>query len=202
MGLKKAAKWTRNGSVVSLLLVASAVSAFAQKPEVQRAVQAGQVEEAVQAAQNADPASTYLAAQALIKAEQNDRAASELGKLEGSGNDWRQIAASSRSIMANDINAAVEHARQATQADGNNPFAYYQLGLAASKANDWGGAVGGFSRAIELKPDLAYAHYYAALAEQRQRHLSQAAEHFEAFLRLAPNAPERAAVVAIMKTLK
>jgi len=195
-------KWTVYGSAVSLFLLTPVVSAYAQKPEVQRAVQAGQVEEAVQAAQNADPASTYLAAQALIKAEQSDRAASELGKLEGAGNDWRQIAASSRAIMANDANGAVDHARQATQADGNNPFAYYQLGLAASKANDWNAAVGGFSRAIELKPDLAYAHYYAALAEQRQRHLSQAAEHFEAFLRLAPNAPERAAVVAIMKTLK
>jgi tetratricopeptide (TPR) repeat protein len=195
-------KWTLYGSAVSLLLLTPAVSAYAQKPEVQRAVQAGQVEEAVQAAQNADPASTYLAAQALIKAEQNDRAASELGKLEGSGNDWRHIAASSRSLMANDVNAAVDHARQATQADGNNPFAYYQLGIAASKAGDWGGAVGGFSRAIELKPDLAYAHYYSALAEQRQRNLSKAAEHFEAFLRLAPNAPERSAVIAIMKTLK
>ena len=52
----------------------------------------------------------------------------------------------------------------------------------------------GFTKAIELKPDFAYAHYYAALAYQRQRQLPKTAEHFDAFLRLAPDAPERSAV--------
>ena len=59
-----------------------------------------------------------------------------------------------------------------------------------------------FTRAIELKPDFAYAHYYAALAYQRQRQLSKTAEHFDAFLRLAPDAPERSAVLAILRTIK
>lgn len=197
-----AGKWALKGSFVSFLLVTSALSAFAQKPEVQKAMQAGQVDEAVKAADGADAASTYLAAQALIKAEQNDRAVAELSKLEGAGDAWRHISASGKAMLGGDNNGAVEHARQAVQADNNNAFARYQLGLAASKQGDWGGAVAAFSRAIELKPDLAYAHYYAALAEQRQRQLSKAAEHFEAFLRLAPNAPERQAVIAIMKTLK
>ena len=66
------------------------------------------------------------------------------------------------------------------------------VGLAAGKANDWGTAVAGFTGAVELKPDFAYAHYYAALAYQRQRQLSKTAEHFDAFLRLAPDAPAAA----------
>ena len=103
---------------------------------------------------------------------------------------------------ANDAGRAVELARRATETDGENPFAVYQLGLSTSKASDWGGATGAFNRALELKPDLAYAHYYAALASQRQRQLPKAAEHFEAFLRLAPEAPERQAVQAIMRSLK
>ena len=77
-----------------------------------------------------------------------------------------------------------------------------QMGLSASKAADWGTAVSGFTKTIELKPDFAYAHYYAALAYQRQRQLSKTAEHFDAFLRLAPDAPERSAVLAILRTLK
>ena len=72
----------------------------------------------------------------------------------------------------------------------------------SGKANDWGTAVAGFTRAVELKPDFAYAHYYAALAYQRQRQLSKTAEHFDAFLRLAPDAPERSAVLAILRTIK
>ena len=74
--------------------------------------------------------------------------------------------------------------------------------LRTSEAIYWGTAVAGFSRTLELKPDFAYAHYYAALAHQRQRQLPRAAEHFDAFLRLAPEAPERSAVLAIMRTLK
>jgi tetratricopeptide (TPR) repeat protein len=197
-----AGKWAQKGSLVSFLLVTSALSALAQKPEVQKAMQAGQADEAVKAAQGADAASTYLAAQALIKAEQDDRAEAELSKLDSAGAAWRHISASGKATLAGDNAGATEHARQAVQADDNNAFAHYQLGLATSRQGDWGGAVAAFSRALELKPDLAYAHYYAALAEQRHRQLSKAAEHFEAFLRLAPNAPERQAVIAIMKTLK
>ena len=63
-------------------------------------------------------------------------------------------------------------------------------------------AVQAFTKAVELKPDFAYAHYYAALAYQRQRQLPKTAEHFDAFLRLAPDAPERSAVVAILRTIK
>jgi tetratricopeptide (TPR) repeat protein len=105
-------------------------------------------------------------------------------------------------VIANDIGRAVDLARRAVEADGGNPFAQYQLGAAAARASDWGTAVSGFTRAIELKPDLAYAHYYAALSYQRQRLLSKTAEHFDAFLRLAPDAPERSAVVAILRTIK
>jgi len=88
------------------------------------------------------------------------------------------------------------------QAAGDNPFAHYQLGLAASKANDFATASSSFDKAAELKGDFAYAHYYAGLAFQRQRQLPKAAEHFDAFLRLAPDAPERQAVQQIMRTLK
>ncbi|MBY0497462.1 MAG: tetratricopeptide repeat protein [Cyanobacteria bacterium] len=178
-------------------------SILAQKPEVQRLFQSGSYEQAVEAARDGDPASTYLAAQSLLKLDRNDRAAAEMTRLRGSDNaSWRLIGESGEALIANDAGRATEIARRAIEADGGNPFAYYQLGLAAAKAGDWGGAVAGFTKALELKPDLAYAHYYAALAYQRQRQLSKTAEHFDAFLRLAPDAPERAAVIAILRTIK
>ena len=46
-------------------------------------------------------------------------------------------------MIANDAGRAIELARRAIEADGGNPFAQYQLGLAASKAGDWGTAVAG-----------------------------------------------------------
>jgi tetratricopeptide (TPR) repeat protein len=174
-----------------------------QKPEVQRLFQSGSYEQAVQAAQNADPASTYLAAQSLLKLDRNDQAAAEMTRLTGSDQaSWRLIGESGGALIANDAGRAIDLARRAVEADGGNPFAQYQLGVSAAKASDWGSAVAALTRAIELKPDLAYAHYYAALAYQRMRQLSKTAEHFDAFLRLAPDAPERSAVAAILRTIK
>jgi tetratricopeptide (TPR) repeat protein len=174
-----------------------------QKPEVQRLFQSGSYEQAVEAARDGDPASTFLAAQSLVKLDRSDRAVAELTRLRASDNpSWRSIGESGEALIAGDAGRAVELARRAIEADGGNPFAQYQLGLAAAKAGDWGTAVAGFTRAVELKPDFAYAHYYAALAYQRQRQLPKTAEHFDAFLRLAPDAPERSAVVAILRTIK
>jgi len=188
---------------VSNLLGSPAVAHAGQKPEVQRLFQAGAYDEAVAASENADPASIYVAAQAMVKADQVDRAREQFTRLRGSeDNAWQLVAQSGDALMAGDTGGAVTLARQATEANGDNPFAFYQLGLATSKAGDWGNATKSFARAIELKPDFAYAHYYAALAYQRARQLPRTADHFDAFLRLAPDAPERQAVQAIMRTLK
>ena len=198
---------TRNRSILALTaalaLYGSSVATAGQKPEVQRLFQSGAYEQAADAARDGDPASTYLAAQSLIKLNNHDRAVAEFTRLRASENSaWRLVGESGEAMLANDAGRAVELGRRAVEADGGNPFAQYQLGLAASKAGDWGTAVSALSRAVELKPDFAYAHYYAALAYQRQRQLPKAAEHLDAFLRLAPDAPERSAVLAIMRTLK
>jgi len=204
-------KCTRNWSILAVLAAVAVwnlpgssviVAAEGQKPEVQRLFQSGDYEQAVEAARDGDPASTYLAAQSLLKMDRSEQAVAEFAKLRGNDGVWRLIGESGEALAANDAGRAIELARNATDADGGNPFAFYQLGLSASKAGDWGTAVSALSRAVELKPDFAYAHYYAALASQRQRHLPKAAQHFEAFLRLAPEAPERQAVQAIMRSLK
>lgn len=203
-------KCTLNRSILAVAAVLAVVKALSgsalaaeQKPEVQRLFQSGSYEQAVEAARDGDPASTFLAAQSLLKLDRTDRAVAELTRLRASESpSWRLLGESGEALIANDAGRAIDLARRAIDADGGNPFAQYQLGLAAAKANDWGTAVSGFTRAIELKPDFAYAHYYAALAYQRQRQLTKTAEHFDAFLRLAPDAPERGAVVAILRTIK
>ena len=200
-------KCSRNRSIyaAAAFLAAFGVSGSsvgAQKPEVQRLFQSGSYEQAVEAAQNGDPASTYLAAQALMRLERADRAGEEFNRLNAGPDVWRLIGSSGTALLANNAGEAVALARKAVEADGGNPFAHYQLGLSASKASDWGTAVPAFTKAVELKPDFAYAHYYAALAYQRSRNLAKTAEHFDAFLRLAPDAPERGAVMAILRTIK
>jgi tetratricopeptide (TPR) repeat protein len=199
-------KCTRNRSIFPLAAVlawSGLATAAEQKPEVQRLFQSGSYEQAADAARDADPASTYIAVQSLLKLDRNDRAVAELTRLRANEQpSWRFIGESGEALIANDAGRAIELARRAIEADAGNPFAHYQLGLGAAKANDWGTAVSGFTKAVELKPDFAYGHYYAGLAYQRQRQLPKTAEHFDAFLRLAPDAPERSAVIAILRTIK
>ena len=199
-------KCTLNRSIFAVLAAlawSGSAMAAEQKPEVQRLFQSGAYEQAVEAARDADPASTYIAAQALLKLDRSDRATAEMTRLRATDQPaWRLIGESGEALIANDVARASDLARRAVEADGGNPFAQYQLGLAAAKASDWGNAAAAFTKAIELKPDFAYAHYYAALSYQRQRQLPKTAEHFDAFLRLAPDAPERSAVVAILRTIK
>lgn len=190
-------------SALSVAMLAFSAPAEAQKPEVQRLFQSGSYEQAVEAARDGDPASTFLAAQALMKLERPEQAAAEMTRLRASDQPaWRLIGESGEALIAHDARRAVDLAQRAIEADGGNPFAQYQLGVAASRASDWGTAANAFTKTVELKPDFAYAHYYAGLAYQRQRQLPKTADHFDAFLRLAPDAPERSAVVAILRTIK
>ena len=57
------------------------------------------------------------------------------------------------------------------------------------------------SRRPDLDPTWAYAHYYAGLAYSKVKRVDLTERHFQAFLRLAPQAPERPGVQSILRTL-
>ena len=80
--------------------------------------------------------------------------------------------------------------------------AYYQLGLARTRKEEWAGAAEAFARAAELNPNFAYAHYYAGLSYSRVKRPDQVVRHFEMFLKLAPKAPERSAVTSLLRAIK
>jgi lipoprotein NlpI len=67
---------------------------------------------------------------------------------------------------------------------------------------DYGGAMEAFNRATELDPAFAAAHYNAGLASYRAKRVDLMANHFETFIRLAPNAPERPEVESILRTVR
>ena len=170
---------------------------------MQRLLERGALEEAVERAGGGDNGeSTYLAAQALIKMDNNGGAGERFNRLREAGDDaWKAIGESGAKMIGGDLDGAMDAANRAVSANDGNPYAHYQVGLVASKRNDFPHAMQAFTRAIELKPDLAYAHYYAGLAAQKQRQTPKMAEHFQNFVRLAPDAPERQTVQAILRSL-
>src|SRR5690606_14452918 len=81
-------------------------------------------------------------------------------------------------------------------------YALYQLGLVQSQRQDMAGAAESFEKATAIDPAFAYAHYYAGMANSSLNRIDRVAQHFETFLKLAPEAPERAAVESIMRTVR
>lgn len=176
-----------------------------QELSVQKLLERGSLDEAVQKAEGErdNPESTYLAAQAFSKMNSPDRAGAQYSRLRENGDDaWRAIGESGALLVEGNAGAALSAADRAVAASGDNPYAFYQLGAAASRQNNFQKAAEAFGRAAELKPDFAYAHYYAGLAHQRTKNTAQMSAHLEAFLRLAPDAPERSGVAAMLRTLR
>jgi tetratricopeptide (TPR) repeat protein len=175
-----------------------------EQESVQKLLERGALDQAVQraAGEGVNPESIYLAAQALIKMDNNAGANEQLARLRDAGDDWSAIGESGQALLAGDAGAAMSAATRAVAANGDNPYAHYQLGLVASRQGDFQRAAEAFGRSVELKPDFAYGHYYAGLANQRLKQTAKTSQHLETFMRLAPDAPERVAVAGILRTLK
>ena len=190
------------------IAVALAVPAAAQD-SAQRLLERGAYAEAVQRVEterqagNNDPASTYLAGQALLKLDRDQDARTEFATLSNGDNEtWAAIGQSSIALIDNNLDEAVTAGRRARDMNGDAGFTHYQLGLALIRQNRFDEAAQVLDRAAELMPEFAYAHYNAGVAHQRAKRVSRMAEHFQMFLKLAPDAPERRQVQLALNSLR
>jgi tetratricopeptide (TPR) repeat protein len=78
----------------------------------------------------------------------------------------------------------------------------YELGLAHVRRDDVSGAAAAFDRCSQADPRFAYAYYNAGLVLDRLYRADVALARFEVFQRLAPDAPERPEVSAILRTVR
>lgn len=189
-------------AAAALLLPAPA---RAQNEAVQKPFESGKFAEALDAAgqHQDDPSTTFVAVQAALRLGQPDRARDEMRRLEANDDQaWKLIGRSAMALVDGNADEALNLANEATGANGDNPYAHYQLGLAAAEKGDHPRAAAAFDRAAQLKPDFAYAHYYAGLEYQRAREGGKAGDHLRRFLELAPEAPERGAVNTLLRSLR
>jgi tetratricopeptide (TPR) repeat protein len=190
---------------VFLLLAGTTAAQDAQETSVQKLLERGAFEQAVQQAETerGNPESTFFAAQALVRTNDNDRGRAEYGRLRETGSpDWAAIAESGEAMVSGNLEGARAAAERATAVNDSNPFAHYQKGLIAMRQSRFRDAADAFGRAAELRHDLAYAHYYSGIAHQRLREIPKMAEHLQYFLTLAPHAPEAGAVTGILRSTR
>lgn len=192
--------------ILVLLLLLAPSAAFAQEAaEVRKMFEAGRFQQVVESTSDAAaPAVIYTAAQSHQKLGAAGEARAAYGQLATRGEDdpWHFIGLSGQQLLDNETTPALESAQRAVAIAPRLPDAHYQLGLVQAKQEDWRSAAEAFDRAAELNPAVAYAHYYGGLMHYRAGRPDRMAIHFEQFLKLAPEAPERPEVLQIMRTVR
>jgi tetratricopeptide (TPR) repeat protein len=168
--------------------------------------EAGKYQEAVDAALGqGEPsrADLYIAGDSLAKLDRRDEARDVFGRLAGGDEDsWTFVARSAVAMLEGNLDAALEAAQQAGALAPDDFHPHYQLGLAQSLKEDFNAAAESFERATQIDQNHAYAHYYAGIAYNKARRMDRMERHFQAFVSLAPNAPERSQVQMILRTLR
>lgn len=196
--------------ITTLLFTLSIGAVTAQKPAPltpQQLFESGKYQEAIDsinAVADAPPEQIYLSGLARQRLNQNDEAKEMMGRLaaKDEGSAWREIGHSAIALSDGDAAAAAAAAQKAVEIDGALAEARYQLGVVEAARNNQAQAAEAFAKAAELNPQMAYAHYGAGMAFYKIKRVDRMAVYFENFLKLAPNAPEKPAVMSIMKTVR
>jgi tetratricopeptide (TPR) repeat protein len=178
-----------------------------QAPSPQTLYEAGTYEEVVNTigsqGDQVAPESTYLVGQSLIRLNRHDEARAQFAKLSSAEpTPWSLVGESATALVDGNSSLAIEKATQAVTLAPDQFHPNYQLGLAYSAADQSEAAAASLAKAAGINPSFAYAHYYAGLAYSKLKRLDQMGTHLEYFLKLAPKAPERPAVEALMRSLR
>lgn len=194
-------------AVLVLLVAVFSIAPYAQEPtETQRAFESGRYQQVIDAAaaDGASPSVLFLAALSAQKLADSARANAFLDQLaqRPDTDAWHFVGLSARQLLAGDDQGALDSAQRATTVDSMLAEARYELGLVLIKRQDWGSAAVAFDEASKRNPSFAHAFYYAGLSHYRANRPDLMAVRFERFLKLAPDAPERAEVQQIMRTVR
>jgi tetratricopeptide (TPR) repeat protein len=185
------------------MMVASAQMVSAQDVnELRKQYDAGHYQEVVGTPAD-DPRVAFLVAQSRQKLGQRDEARQTYEQLaaRGEADPWQGVGRSAVALLGGNAGEAVEAANQAVARGDSLAEAHFQKGLALSARQDMAGASAAFEKATELDPAWADAHYYAGLAYSKVKRVDLMAQHFDTFLKLAPQSPQRPEVQSIMRTL-
>ncbi|NOT43334.1 MAG: tetratricopeptide repeat protein [Acidobacteria bacterium] len=178
----------------------------AQAPQpVQSLFDAGQYQQVVDMTPADAPApAVFLAGQSQQKLGNTAGAAALYATLAArpEADPWHGVGLAATALMQGNLDAALAAAQAAVNTDGALPEAHFQLGLVQARRQEWPAAAAAFDRVTQLAPMLAYAYYYGGLMHYRANRPDRMASHFETFLRLAPQAPERPEVLQIMRTIR
>jgi tetratricopeptide (TPR) repeat protein len=192
-----------NLAITLLALVLSAGIRSAAQEDPRKLFESGKYQEVVQrTAADESPGAQYLKGLAHLKLDQNDEAKDAFRKLDRGDEAWKAVGESAVALIDGNRDGALDAARAAVERNAGLAEAQYQLGRVLEARSDRPAAAEAFVKATQANPQMAYAHFHAAMNYYEAKRVDRMAVYFENFLKLAPNAPERPAVESIMRTVR
>jgi tetratricopeptide (TPR) repeat protein len=206
---------------LALALASGAGQDTAQQPTVQQLFEAGKYRpllDKVSQEEGPSPADVYLAGLSARKLPlpenepdqpdtREEQARTWFGKLGGEGEDaeqdpWTFIRRSALAVGEHQGTEAVEAAKKAAAMAPGNVCAQFQLGLAFGEVKDMANAAKAFDQAIKADPFFAYAYYFGGNAYYQIKRSDKMVNLFDRFIKLAPDAPERPAIEALLRAAR
>ena len=184
------------------LLLAAAARPTAQD-DARKLFESGKYQAVIErTAQDDSPGAQYLKGLAHLKLKQPDEAKESFRRLDRADEAWKAVGESAVALVDGNHDGALDAARAAVERNAGLAEAQYQLGVVLEARGDRPAAADAFVKATQANPQMAYAHFYAAMNFYEAKRVDRMATYFENFLKLAPNAPERPAVESIMRTVR
>ncbi|MBL8229869.1 MAG: tetratricopeptide repeat protein [Bryobacterales bacterium] len=105
-------------------------------------------------------------------------------------------------VAQKDYTQADRVLNEAASLDEGNKELPYARGLLMLARKEFANSAKHFETAISRNSKHAYAHYYAGMAYNGMKRPDRMVEHFEAFLKLAPDAPEASKVQSVLRSVR
>lgn len=139
---------------------------------------------------------------AALKKPEEAQSHIQMASEKGLSEDRVKAAQAKVALEQRDISSASSLVDEALATNGENADALHYRGMVRVAQKNFAGAVQDFEKSLELNPDNPYAHYYAGVAYNGLNRKDQMVSHLEAFLRLAPEAPEADKVRSLMRAFR
>ncbi len=149
------------------------------------------------------PEDVWFGAQSLLRTGQRAEATEQFRRLRDTAESdaFRRAAEVALARLSGQPDA-VQIAQAASGEFSGEAFVQFEAGITFALQGDVAAGAQAFDAAISASPTLACAYYQAGLAYSRLNRPDLTVARFEAFVRLAPSAPERAQVDSILRTAR
>jgi tetratricopeptide (TPR) repeat protein len=194
-----------------LVLMIAAVPAFSQTLEtgmdLYRTQRYEQAEHELRGVTQNNPENAeahYYLGMTLVELNRLEDAQAEFDKTKEMSvpQDQQKVAEARLQMARKEMDPALATLREAEELDAGNADVYLYRGLIHASRQNFPEAITNLEKSMQINPHNARAHYYAGIAYNRTGRPDKMVEHFQIFLKQAPDSPDAAKVRSMLRSVR